>query len=155
MKQIISLITLFILFSNGILAQSTEKDLERIKVTIDQIDNEKSTYKLIEQFKNSEGSRYSYVKNGELKKVSINTQHENLNKKVDWYFDNGKIIYSEQKWVDSENKIVNNEKIFLSENQIIAWIKTDGRKVDKESQEFIDAELKLIDYANSLMLAIN
>ena len=155
MKQIISLITLFILFSNGILAQSTEKDLERIKVTIDQIDNEKSTYKLIEQFKNSEGSRYSYVKNGELKKVSINTQHENLNKKVDWYFDNGKIIYSEQKWVDSENKVVNNEKIFLSENQIIAWIKTDGRKVDKESQEFIDAELKLIDYANSLMLAIN
>jgi hypothetical protein len=155
MKQIISFIVLFTIFSNGMLGQSTEKDLERIKVTIDKIDNEKSTYKLIEQFKNSEGSRYSYVENGELKKVSINTQHEDLNKKVDWYFDNGKIIYSEQKWLDSENKIVNNEKIFLSENQIVEWIKTDGQKVDKESQEFIDAELKLMGYANSLMLAIN
>ena len=155
MKQIISFIVLFTIFSNGMLGQSTEKDLERIKVTIDKIDNEKSTYKLIEQFKNSEGSRYSYVENGELKKVSINTQHGDLNKKVDWYFDNGKIIYSEQKWLDSENKIANNEKIFLSENQIVEWIKTDGQKVDKESQEFIDAELKLMDYANSLMLAIN
>lgn len=155
MTQIISLITLFTIFSIGMLGQSTEKDLERIKVTIDKIDNDKSTYTLIEQFKNSEGSRYSYVENGELKKVSIHTQHEDLNKKVDWYFDNRKIIYSEQKWFDSENKIVKNEKIFLSENQIITWIKTDGQKVDKESQEFIDAELKLIEYANSLILAIN
>lgn len=154
MKQIISLIVLMTIFTSGILAKSTERDLEKIKITIDKIDSEISTYKKIEQFKDSEGSRYSYVENGKLRKVSVDTKHEGLNKKVDWYFENEKLIYSEQKWIDSENKIVNNEKIFLSENKIISWIKTDGQKVDEKSQEFIDHELKLIEYATSLKLAI-
>lgn len=154
MKQIISLLMLIAIFSNGMLAKSTENDLEKIKIAINKIDNEISSYEKIEQFKDSEASRYSYVENGELRKVSIDTKHEGLNKKVDWYFENGMLIYSEQKWIDSENNIVNNERIFLNNNQIILWLKTDGKELDKKSHEFIDGEMKLIDYANTLKLAI-
>ena len=71
---------------------------------------------------------------------------------MEWYFSNGHLIYSQQIWTDIETKeVIDNQKYYLNDQHMIAWIKFENKTVDNASQEFKDMDADLVAYGIKLI----
>lgn len=146
--------------TNWAFCQTSSSQIATINKACRDIDNHLDAYQKIKQMDDSNGSRYEYMdKNGKLKLVTIEYKDrsatgEYTDKKVRWYFSNDVMIYSQQVWTNiPSHKIVDNEKFYMHNKNMIAWIKSDGKSVDKQSTQFKDGDAKLYAYGAKLRQA--
>ena len=140
----------FLLITTEVLAQ-TDAQLTSIDKIQLEIKNNIANFQKVEKFKNNNlGYRYVYLKDKEIQLITLLAKDGSIDKNVEWYFSKGQLIYSQQIWTDTTTgKIVDNEKFYLSNGQLIAWI--NGEKtIDNSSQEFKDANNQLIAYIDKL-----
>lgn len=135
-KYLLTILTSFAI-TQGIYSQTDKKQIADIEKVTKEIKNNIGKYKKTEELKDSVGnSRYIYKDGNELKLVTIYFQDTDANKNVEWYFTNGQLIYSQQTWTDKKtNKVVDNQKCYLSSGHLITWVKND-KLVDTNSEEF-------------------
>ena len=158
MKQLALILCL--ITTNSVFCQTQSSRMTDIDKICREIDNNLNVYQKIKQMDDSNGSRYEYMdKNGKLKLVTIEYKDRSVtgeytDKKVRWYFSNDVMIYSQQVWTNiPSHKIVDNEKFYMNNNNMIAWIKSDGKSVDKQSTQFKDVDTKLYAYGAKLRQA--
>ena len=118
-------------------AQSDSVRIIDIDKTIQEIKND-TTIHMVEKAKEQGGGyRHAYIKDKELKRTTVYHRDQNTDKSVEWYFSNGQLIYSEQIWtIIKSQKIVDDEKFYLADGHLFAWIKMNGKYVDKDSKQF-------------------
>lgn len=144
---------IFAIFSliQGLIGQPDTLQLDKIdSLKINTLKNLPSFTKLV-KVNNETGNRIVYLKNNDLKLITVYSKDNNIEKNVEWYFSDGELIYSEQKWIDlTTGKVINNEKIYVSNGHLIACEKTNGKFVDQDSDEFKDLDKRFAEYGEKL-----
>lgn len=156
MKKKLGVILIILVLIQGVYSQTDKQqiaDIDKIRI---EIKNNLDSFQKIEKFKDTTGYRYEYKKDNELKIIMVQYKDRRdpgkyIDKKVEWYFSNGHMIYTELIWTDiATNMEVDNQKCYLNDQHMIAWIKFDNTTVDKNSQEFKDMDTKLVAYGIKL-----
>jgi len=138
------------------MAQATYSQTKQEQMTnIDQkkqdIDNNIGSYQKSMKFKDGTNSKSVFKDGNELKMVSISIIDENVDKKVQWYFENGKLIYAQVEWTNiSTGILVNNQRTYVDNKQAFSWIKAGNVSVSSSSREFKDMDSELMVYAANL-----
>jgi hypothetical protein len=153
-KNIIILTILF--FSLSIHAQDVNPPVqndERI-TAIDkiaaEIKNNISSYQKKEWSKDSTGYRHSYFNNGELQMAVTYYKDSATEKRGEWYFQNGKFIFSLKLWTDVKTKdTIDYERFYLSNEHLIAWFKFDT-PIDRNTVAFKKLNFMMRDYIADL-----
>jgi len=124
------------------------------------ITDNKDRYRKTENINDSTGYKYVFRQDKELRIVMMDfkdkTQQGNyIDKKVEWNFLNGDLIYSEQVWTEIKtNKIIDKQQFYFNKYNnawyMAAWIKFDNKEVNPDSQEFKDKETQLVAYGLKL-----
>lgn len=112
-------------------------DVENIRT---EIKNSINSYKKIEKLNDTTGYNCAFFKGNELKvimKRAIDKRDNRyVDKKIEWYFFNNQLIFSKQTWFDIvTNKLIDDEKIYLKNEELVAFIKFD-KVITSSSQEF-------------------
>jgi len=150
---------LFILLIPGstlwLFSQNETQQIENIDKITQAIKNNIANYQQTKVIDDSSGYSYSYKKGSELKLIMVLSKERepgiNIDKKVEWYFSNGHLIYAEQKWIDAvSNAIIDSQKTYLDATHIIQWIKSGNQIVERASQEFMNVEEHLLAYGIKL-----
>lgn len=159
-KYFIAIITV-LLFSQSIFAQrinpfagetaaASLEQLTAIEKIKDEIKNSISSYQKKEKFKDATGYRYAYFKGSELQVVAAFYKDTSTEKHVDWYFQNGQLIYSVQLWTDIKTKdTLDYERYYLTNERLIAWFKFD-KQVDRNTVVFKKLNYRMRDYVGEL-----
>ena len=130
----------------------TEK-IANIEKATKEIQNNLGKYLKDEQVKDSTGNRYVYKDGNELKLITVYYRDTDANKNVEWYFSNGEFIYTQTIWTDkTTNKVINSEKCYLKDGQLIAW-KNNDKLLDTSSLDFKSTEAALLAYGKKLIAA--
>jgi outer membrane lipoprotein-sorting protein len=146
MKTIITFLTCITL-TFSVYAQTEKQIMADIDKTITDIKSKINTFQKIEKGNTSKGYRFVFLKGKELQLITVRAIEENLEKNVEWYYVNGVLVYAETIWLDSKTKkVVKNEKTYLDNGHLIAWINPDGKLVDSNSSEFKTVETELTAY---------
>jgi len=112
-----------------------------------QIDSELDTYKKIEKYKDSISSKNYYTYNDTIQKIEISTIENNTVKKVNWYYHNTNLFYIEKLWSHNSNqKILDSEKIIIEKNKIVAWLNSNSQLIDFNTHEYNQLCLQIIEY---------
>jgi hypothetical protein len=154
-NYIIALVTVIAL-TPEVYSQTDQDQIVDIDKTRKEIVKNIDSYRQTENNKDSVSYRYVYREGNDLKLIMIEYKDRRyggkyIDKKVEWYFSKGHLIYSEQTWTDiPSGKLVDNEKCYLNDQHLIAWIKFENKTVDKTSREFIDADTQLVAYGVKL-----
>jgi hypothetical protein len=133
-------------------AQTDSLQILEINKTKQEIKDSLPTYKMVEKDTDPGGGyRHAYILNNEVVLTIIYHRDGNIDKYVEWYFSKGELIFSEQTWTNATTeKIVDNEKFYLREGRLFAWIKKDDRFVDPDSKPFKNFDSGLEAYAIKL-----
>ena len=83
-----------------------------------------------------------------IKFSSLTYRENNLNKKTDYYFNKGQLIFAEFTWKNDSSKIVYVENFYRTNGHLIQWIIND-KKIDIASKEFKNMDKQLIDISKS------
>ena len=151
MKNYFSILILSFALTQSVFAQTDKKQIIDIEKAIQDIKNNIGSFQKIEKYNDNSGHKYYFVKDKQLQLVTVDFQDDNINKKVEWYFSNGKLIYSEQIWTDTKSKnIIDNERFYLSNDKLISWIK-ESQAVENNSREFQDTNTQLALYGEKLL----
>lgn len=95
-----------------------------------------NSYKEVVKTNSSDGSRFFYLKDNALKLIIIKALEQDTEKNVEWFYENGKLIYCETNWLDKKTKkITFSEKCYLSNGQLISWI-YQSKSIDSSSDDF-------------------
>jgi hypothetical protein len=133
-------------------SQADPKPFEEIQRQCELIKKELSSYKKVIKYKDSTGTRSVFLKNGELKLTRAEQREPTIDRTVEWYFNNGEIIYCEQKWIlRSNNSVFNNEKLYLKDGKLLLWVNSEGKTVDPNSGAFKETAFSLINYSKQLL----
>ncbi len=107
--------------------------------------------KVIEKSKTERGSKLIYLQNDAVQLITVSDKANWHTKEVAWYFENGQLLFSEQKTTDINSKaITNNEKFYFQEGHLKAWINMDNHLVDDTSEAFRYMDTEIIEFASSL-----
>ena len=139
-------------FAGTSFAQTDSLQILEINKVKTQIKDSISTYQELDKAEEAGGGyRHAYLKNKELVLTIIYHNEQNIDKYVEWYFSNGQMLYSEQIWTNTKTgKIVDDEKFYFVDGRLFAWIKMDGRHVNKDSRPFKNFDSGLEAYAIKL-----
>lgn len=141
---------LSLVLTHGVFAQMNKQQIADIDKARQEIKSHIADLNKIEKSKKENGYRNIYTKDKELILTTVYFKDQNINKNVEWYFSKGQLIYSEQIWKDDKTeKIIDNQKSYLVNGQLMAWIKMDSI-VNNNSQEFKDLGTQLVAYALKL-----
>lgn len=156
MKNLYFIMLLIFAITQALFSQTVESQLTKLDSLKEVITQEIPGYSKLEKINKKTGHRLVYTKGHEIKLITVFSKDKDLDKNVSWYFANGELFYSEQKWTDSSTgSLVNNEKFYLTNGHLIAWIKTDNSFVNRDSEEFKDIDKKLVDYGKILITESN
>ena len=145
MKTTITLLSFFI-WTLTFYAQ-TDKIILDIDQATNEIKSKISSFRKIEKINNSEGSRFVFLKDKELQLITVQQIGPDVEKNVEWYYINGVLTYSETKWLDKKSQqIVFNEKEYLRNGHLIAWINSENKLVDSTRLEFKTIDTALAAY---------
>jgi hypothetical protein len=139
-----------------VLLKSDKEKIADIDQMRQEIKSNLNSYRKTENINDSNGYRYVFRKDKELKLIMIEykdkrDQGKYIDKKVVWYFSNGHLIYSEQTWIDiATGELVDNQKFYLDDQYLIAWFKLENGAVESTSKEFIDIAAELVPYGEKL-----
>ncbi len=151
MKKYLITLVLGCIIMQGLFAQSENQKIIEIDKTKLEIRNNISTLHKVVEVQDSAGYRYSYYNANGLTLISIYYKDKNIDKYVDWYFSNGQMIYTELTWTDNvTNKLIDNEKFYLSDGHMINWLKSGTKPVDITSKEFKQMDTLLVAYGGEL-----
>jgi hypothetical protein len=143
-------ITAFFMFQAAY-SQTEKEQINAIDNAKMAIDNNIGSYQRTETYNDGGNSKCVFKNGNQLKMVTIDIKDKNIDKKVEWYFANGGLIYSQQVWTNIRTgKIIDNEKTYVNNNQALSWIKNDNVSVGHSSEEFIDMNASLMAYAAQL-----
>jgi hypothetical protein len=149
------LVILQIVFLITISAQSDTSfrvNIDGIEKTVSEIKKNEASYKKSEKYRDSLGARYAFTRDGELMFTRAQISEPVVNKKVEWYFDHGQIIFCEQTWtVISSGQIFNHERLYLKNGKLLLWLNTEKKEVDPKSNAFKETEFYLVDYSKTLL----
>lgn len=144
MKKFLTTIVTCLVLTHGVYSQTEKEQILKIDKAKLEIINNLNSYQKIEKYKDDISYKYVFLKDKELKLITLKTNDKNIEKRVSWYFVNEQLIFSEQIWINKEsNEIINHEKFYTNNGNLIAWIKTDNTTEDTSSENFkyIDKEL--------------
>jgi hypothetical protein len=150
------LLLLSLVFAHVTYSQ-TDKQIAETDKIVNDIKNNRANYQQTKIVEDSISYIYIYKKDTELKLEMMNykdRRYDNryIDKKVDYYFSNGHLIFVEQTWTDIlPNKVVDNQKMYLDEKHMLAWIKNQNETVDVSSKEFKDIETEALAYGIKLV----
>jgi hypothetical protein len=146
MKAIITFLTSIVL-TFSVNAQTEKQKMQNIDKTIRDIKSNMSTFQKIERVNKPEAYSFVFLKDKELQLISVKVIEDNLEKNVEWYYVNDVLVYAETLWLDYKTKeVVKNEKMYLDNGHLIAWINPEGKFVDKSSSEFKNVDSTITDY---------
>src|SRR5258706_4388733 len=121
--------------------------IDKIK---DEIKNSINSYQKKEKSKDSTGYRNSYFNKGELQMAVTYYKDTATEKLGEWYFQDGKFIFSLKLWADVKTKdTIDYERVYLSNERLIAWFKFDS-PVDKNTVAFKKLNYMMRDYIEDL-----
>ena len=121
--------------------------MAKIDKSIQDIKNKLNTYKKVEKINSQDGSRFVFLKDNELKLITVKALEPNTEKKVEWYYVNGQIAFTETNWFDTKTKNnIYNEKCYFSNGHLIAWVNPQNKLVDNSSNEFKKMDTDLSAY---------
>src|SRR5688572_16599375 len=104
-------------------AQNDERVTAIDKITTE-IKNNISSYQKKEKYRDSTGYHNTYFKEGVLQMVITYYKDTATEKRSEWYFQDGKFIYSLKLWTDVKtNDTLDYERFYLSNERLIAWLK--------------------------------
>jgi hypothetical protein len=154
MKKYLAIL-LVIVISLGVFAQSKSTDKAELKAHIEKqaeiIKRDLNSYSKSEMSADSAGYRWHYFKGNELKLVHVKYTRNETEMNVDWYFNNGELIYSESIWTNTQSgKLVQNVKAYLNNGQLFEGESSLIGKIEPGSKEFKEMEDGLKDYAKKL-----
>jgi hypothetical protein len=139
---------IFAQYSNPPL-ENTEQ-LSAIDKTTAEIKNNIGNYQKKEWSKDSTGYRNSYFNNGELQMAVTYYKDTATEKRGEWYFQDGKFIFSMKLWTDVKTKdTLDYERFYLSNEHLIAWFKFDT-PVDRNTVAFKKLNYMMRDYIADL-----
>lgn len=152
-----NLITLSVaLLSLIIVVNAANNNIRQVTELKRQIDSEIINYTKIEEIKNDSCSKDLFLEDGMLKLVLVTVNEGDILKTVSWYFNNDQIIYAEQWWMNEiDNIVYNSEKLYVFDNQLVAWEKTGNGWQDENSAEFKETERKIIEYSATILEGMN
>ena len=153
MQTMKSLLLIFFFFGTFCLsAQTTDNIIHKIEKTKNEIENKKYTFKQNTIKADNISSKVAYFKDDHLQLVSVRQNEANIDKKVNWYFENGELFLSETCWFDQRtSKFIKTEKQYLRNGHLLAWLKSDNKFVDINSSEFILLDKELAKYGQKIM----
>lgn len=129
---------------NQVTIKSTDEQVKLITEGLDDCDKKTTVA-------DSSGWKTLY-KCGEEKVVRIEVAQEKILKQVTWVYKNDLLIYADQIWTHEGGMVIDHEKFYLDGKELLAWIKTDGKFVDADSEEFIRSGKELIDFSQRLIM---
>lgn len=133
-------------------SQVNKKKVEEINQKVAQIRKEMPSLRQSEKYRDSSGTRVAYLKGNELKVTRAAVKDQLLNRSVEWFFENGQIIYCEQLWTQRSNGATfNNEKLYVNNGKLFYWLTTNGTPHDTISNEWKETSFRLIDYSKTLL----
>lgn len=163
MKIQILILTSALLFHQSIYSQDISQynsartpqpvqEITSINKIKDEIKSNINDFKKVQKANDTTGYRNAYFKGKKLQLVSAYYRDTSTVKLVDWYFQKGQLIFSEQLWTDVKTKdTLNRERFYLQNERLIAWFKFD-QPVDRKSVAFKKVDSKMRDYIKDLKL---
>jgi hypothetical protein len=125
--------------------------LAKIDIIKNSIEQNKATCLKTEKT-DSSGSKYIYTKNHVLQLVMVDYKEQDIDKKVEWYFSNRTLVYVNQTWTNLiSKKIVDNEKVYLNNGHIIAWLDSQNKEQEADADKINAYDLLLAAYADHLV----
>jgi len=95
--------------------------------------------------------RCFYLKDKDLKIVHADFTSDTSKITAEWYFDNNNLIYSEQNWWNmSDHKSTLTTKMYLSNENLVAYISSSHGVYDPSSDDFRELAVGLKEYAKEL-----
>jgi hypothetical protein len=132
-------------------AQADKQMLAKIDNIKSSIEHNKATCLKTEKT-DSSSSKYIYTKNHVLQLVIVDYKEQGIDKKVLWYFANKQLVYTEQTWTNTvSNKIVGNEKVYLTNGHIIAWLDSQNKEQEADTEKIKAYDVLLAAYADHLV----
>lgn len=150
MKTISTLIIYFAC-TIAVCAQTDKQVIADIKKAAKDIKAQLSIFQKIEKMNNKDGQRLVFLKDKELKLITVKALQSNMEKNVEWYYLKGQLAYSETSWYDTKTKtLVFNEKYFLDKGHLIAWLDSNNTFVDTSSAAFKKVNTELVAYGEKI-----
>jgi hypothetical protein len=156
MKKAILIITILTI-SSRLLSQiapapvmDIETEMQAIDGKVSKMKRSGNVYKKTLKQDSPDGKKILFLEGQELKILSVTSKEPLLEKSVQWYFDYGKLIFTEVRWTDIKTKEEEqHDQIYLKNEHIIGWKTLKGR-VDPDSQKFKDEDKALNEYAQKI-----
>lgn len=154
-KYFLTIISIF-LFALNIYGQEAsplvqqDERLAAIDKIASEIKSNIGSYQEKEWSKDATGYRRSYFNNGELQMAVTFYKDTATEKRGEWYFQNGKFIFSLKLWTDVKTKdTIDYERFYLSNEHLIGWYKFNA-PVDRNTVAFKKLNFMMRDYIEDL-----
>jgi hypothetical protein len=144
MKKVIVILILAFLFIKGVNAQTLQAQIKIIDKQRQEIKSNIGNFNKIVKLEDKTGYKYVFLKGKELQLISVRSIENDIEKNVDWFVVDNKIIYCETLWLNiTTKKIVGDDKNYFNNEHMIAWINTEGKFIDHTSDDFksVDKEV--------------
>lgn len=130
----------------------SDAQLAAIDTKVTAIHDAKDTYEMQERFRSGDfGYQHAYLEEGQLRLVIAYMKEADADKHVEWYFENGKLIFSQQTWTDRTTQAVtDHQEFYMVDGELTRWT-DDGIAVDPSSQMFSNMNSELKAYARRML----
>jgi hypothetical protein len=165
MKKIILLLSVFLSISARVFSQDvrlveketpfgftdTTQKIALINEQVKKIIADSAGYIRLVMEKDNEISRYLFYKNNVIMMAQSIFISEGSELKLEWFFHNKKMIYSEQNWTTIRTRALEqNIKMYLHDDNLFLWISSTKGVIDPASESFIHAAEGLKEYSKEL-----
>ena len=126
--------------------QLSDAPIIAIDKTVDEIKSGINSFRKVERKADSTGYDRGYFLKDELQMVATYYKDTATEKHGEWYFQNGKFIFSMELWIDVKTKdTIDYERFYLRNERLIAWFKFD-QPVDRNTVVFKKLNFRMNDY---------
>lgn len=141
---------LFLSFIIPVKAQHS-KDLVDIQNKVRKINESLPSLTKKEIINNDIDQKIIYSDDKHLVLIKIKTTLDGIEKKVEWYYDNGEFFYAEEHATNQNGLLIGNDKFYYKNKNLILWNTIENRPVESNSRMFIETSKGLYDYAMEIM----
>lgn len=140
---------------NSIFSQNDFPEVKIIQQKVNIINSSLGQLKILEIQKDTLGFKKIYF-NDTIQKIEIcSIENRNIEKRVAWFYVNKCPIYIEKNWTDLKSfKVIDNEKMYLNNKEIILWLDFNDKPVDLNSSENKAVCDRIIDYSKKTILSL-
>lgn len=130
--------------------ESAQKMIDISKIT-ESIKSNISTLKKVEIQKDNLGHREAYFKANSLQLIKVNLIDNGIEKNIEWFYSNEKLIFSEAIWSDiASKKTVNKVTCYFDNDHLITWIDFGNKFLDPNSLDFKERDVQMALYGKKL-----